>query len=327
MQWLVRHKYWITISSFILLVVIAFSLFSKDLVQKELVAGDQTMMMTDSMRHTFKVSMMTSRAIDDYFLGVHTQDPELLQNALDYLDAAIGFIEMGYIDSQALRTTAEPMIQEMAKHIETYGLTLTPAQAIEIKSQLNKIYHEVEALEQNIWIDFQKNYIAFQLNEIHLRLVYKYAFFGGLLLLTLIAFLYHRQRKTVKRMIEQDQQLQQLAYFDTVTQTLNRRGLEIELQKRITQADLNQTPFYIGMVDLDNFKHINDVFGLPTGDALLIELSHRLQTELAEQDVLGRLGGDEFLILFDAAHPATRMIEKCQQIIQTMHPAFYISEN
>ncbi|MGR4070397.1 sensor domain-containing diguanylate cyclase [Billgrantia sp. C5P2] len=85
------------------------------------------------------------------------------------------------------------------------------------------------------------------------------------------------------------------AEYDELTGVMNRRGLT-----RRTQALLNGTPSapcHLLLLDIDNFKVINDCYGHPAGDALLKLLATQLSNELRDQDVLARVGGEEFALL------------------------------
>ena len=82
------------------------------------------------------------------------------------------------------------------------------------------------------------------------------------------------------------------ARHDDLTGTLN-RGAVFELAQRC----LRDAPLSLIILDIDFFKHVNDAFGHPTGDAVLQELVQRLSTTLSGQGHIGRVGGEEFSIL------------------------------
>jgi len=69
------------------------------------------------------------------------------------------------------------------------------------------------------------------------------------------------------------------------------------LQYEIIRAERHQYGFAVIMIDLDNFKYINDTFGHPIGDMVLKELTAMLADGLRKGDVLARMGGDEFAII------------------------------
>lgn len=84
------------------------------------------------------------------------------------------------------------------------------------------------------------------------------------------------------------------AEFDDLTGTRNRRGLAnhlAQLNERRTEA-----AYYLLMIDIDYFKHVNDRYGHPAGDALLVEMAQRVHDTLRSDDCLARLGGEEFAV-------------------------------
>jgi len=92
-------------------------------------------------------------------------------------------------------------------------------------------------------------------------------------------------------------QLQELSVRDPLTNLYNRRKFEEFLRYEIIRAERHQHGFSVIMIDLDNFKYINDTFGHPIGDMVLKELTAMLTAGLRKGDVLARMGGDEFAII------------------------------
>lgn len=91
--------------------------------------------------------------------------------------------------------------------------------------------------------------------------------------------------------------LQQLSEHDALTGTLNRRSMHDKAQ-HLLDATLQQgLPATLVMVDADHFKRINDEFGHQTGDAVLCHLVSRIRQHMRSNDLLGRFGGEEFVLL------------------------------
>ena len=91
--------------------------------------------------------------------------------------------------------------------------------------------------------------------------------------------------------------LQQLSEHDSLTGTLNRRSMHDRAQA-LLDATLHQgLPATLVMVDADHFKRINDEFGHQTGDAVLCHLVSRIRQHMRSNDLLGRFGGEEFVLL------------------------------
>ncbi len=105
------------------------------------------------------------------------------------------------------------------------------------------------------------------------------------------------------------------AQIDYLTQLPNRRSLTENLQIQLTQFQSAQTRncFAVILLDVDRFKQINDTFGHDMGDRVLIAIANILQSHLRKQDIIGRWGGEEFLMIaqdataIDAAQTADRL--------------------
>lgn len=108
---------------------------------------------------------------------------------------------------------------------------------------------------------------------------------------------YGQLRRLVRssdKLKRQTGQARQLAYQDQLTGLPNRRALIAQL-RRSRPVDVDQLSGLI-MIDLDGFKPVNDTFGHPTGDRLLVTISQRLQATVADSGFVARLGGDEFCV-------------------------------
>ncbi len=88
------------------------------------------------------------------------------------------------------------------------------------------------------------------------------------------------------------------ARTDELTGLANRRYFLESLEKELSRFQRFRTPFSVAMLDIDHFKHVNDTFGHDAGDEVLNALSKLLVRELRTFDGIGRLGGEEFAILF-----------------------------
>lgn len=93
------------------------------------------------------------------------------------------------------------------------------------------------------------------------------------------------------------QQRAHLALIDPLTALLNRRGLFEALAQALAEAGSAKQPACLLFIDLDDFKHANDLAGHHTGDEILLAVSHALRAQLRPGEVVARLGGDEFAVL------------------------------
>ncbi len=107
----------------------------------------------------------------------------------------------------------------------------------------------------------------------------------------------------LKLLNEQLKKSQKEAHTDLLTGLINRRGLDKRLEVEIKKAFNSKLPFSVIMADIDHFKKINDTHGHLVGDSFLKSLAVLLNHKLRNDDVAGRFGGEEFLILL----PATKL--------------------
>jgi diguanylate cyclase (GGDEF)-like protein len=98
-----------------------------------------------------------------------------------------------------------------------------------------------------------------------------------------------------------EQTLTRLTHYESLTGLPNRALLGDRLAHAITRADRSGTLLAVMILDLDNFKEINDALGQAVGDQVLTEAARRLQACLRSTDTLARLGGDEFAVLLEGA--------------------------
>jgi diguanylate cyclase len=88
-----------------------------------------------------------------------------------------------------------------------------------------------------------------------------------------------------------------LVRHDQLTGTLNRRGLEEAFEKEAARAQRRQSALCVALLDIDNFKKLNDSLGHDAGDAALIHLTTVIKETMRPQDTVARFGGEEFIIL------------------------------
>jgi two-component system, cell cycle response regulator len=98
-------------------------------------------------------------------------------------------------------------------------------------------------------------------------------------------------------LIETRDALSHLATHDSLTSTLNRRAFSEALRREMNREGRQAQGMALAVLDIDDFKGINDRFGHQAGDEVLCGIVGRLTSNLRSYDVLGRLGGDEFVIL------------------------------
>ena len=129
-----------------------------------------------------------------------------------------------------------------------------------------------------------------------------------LLNIALIIFGWRRYRQLTHEISERkraEAQARQLAEIDPLTGCLNRRSMATATDALRARANARGDAVCYAMIDLDNFKYINDMYGHSAGDRVLVKLSERIREHLTEDAVLARLGGDEFAFVM-AYEPHSR---------------------
>ncbi|MGC2049155.1 MAG: diguanylate cyclase [Gallionella sp.] len=117
------------------------------------------------------------------------------------------------------------------------------------------------------------------------------------------------------------QQIEQLAHYDTLTHLPNRTLFYDRLGQAIMIAKRNKRSMVLLYIDLDGFKQVNDKMGHHAGDFLLVEVAKRLRLCVRESDTLARLGGDEFTVILNDTHEREDIEMLAIKIIETIkHP-------
>ncbi len=119
-------------------------------------------------------------------------------------------------------------------------------------------------------------------------------------------------------------QMREIASIDPLTDAYNRRYFEARILREFTRSRYRDDRLSIGMIDVDNFKSVNDSHGHLMGDVVLREIADIIRSHLRHSDILCRYGGDEFLILFPNT-PQEEAILICGQIQE--HIAAHVFQN
>ncbi|MBL8092390.1 MAG: GGDEF domain-containing protein, partial [Anaerolineales bacterium] len=115
-------------------------------------------------------------------------------------------------------------------------------------------------------------------------------------------------------------QAKEVSQTDHLTFILNRRAIINELQHELLRAERYNSLLSVSIIDVDHFKSINDTFGHPVGDVVLQRVAHRLSVGIRHPDVVGRYGGEEFLIILpssDSNAASEQAARLCKQIRET----------
>lgn len=111
-----------------------------------------------------------------------------------------------------------------------------------------------------------------------------------------------------KQLAQALSRMQDLAMVDELTGLKNRRAFFDDAEPAIAAARRRKQPIAVALLDLDFFKDVNDTYGHAMGDIVLKEVARRITSTLREEQIVGRLGGEEFVALLPDTTPAQALI-------------------
>jgi diguanylate cyclase len=101
----------------------------------------------------------------------------------------------------------------------------------------------------------------------------------------------------INRLHQELEQASDMVRHDALTGALNRKGMEEALEREVGRTRRKETPLCLAMLDIDNFKKLNDTHGHAAGDEALVHLTQVVRETLRPQDTLARYGGEEFVVI------------------------------
>lgn len=124
-----------------------------------------------------------------------------------------------------------------------------------------------------------------------------------------------RQAQTL--LVQKNRELEELSTTDTLTGLANRLRLDGALERDLSRCARSPAPLSIIMLDIDHFKSINDTHGHQVGDRVLIAVARALERNIRMADLLGRWGGEEFMLICNSTlEEATALAEKLRLELQ-----------
>jgi diguanylate cyclase (GGDEF)-like protein len=125
--------------------------------------------------------------------------------------------------------------------------------------------------------------------------------------------------RSATRIVELEEKLRRQATLDALTGVLNRGAIMERLEVEMDRSGREGDSLCVAMVDLDHFKQINDTYGHSVGDSVLCEAARRMCSVVRPYDVVGRYGGEEFIVVFSRCDEQTALsiVERIRETIST----------
>ncbi|MDX1352944.1 MAG: diguanylate cyclase [Thiomicrorhabdus sp.] len=241
----------------------------------------------------------------------------LVNSPLEGLEAVSQGKAFGYVDNIAV----------IGYHINKAGLTNiqisgeTPFRA-DVTMAVRKDWPELQSILQKVFDSMDEGTQA-DLSRAWLKVDYKtqiewrrvVLILIPTLLIGLMILLYSRKLKQLNRKLTEsnqelietqkdlqktNKQLEVLSTVDFLTGAYNRKYTDTILEQEVSRSERYDTQLSLLMIDLDNFKQINDLYGHLVGDEVLVKVSKHLKKHIRKSDTLGRWGGEEFMIITPA---------------------------
>lgn len=281
---------------------------------KKVLESQQTIINIDSLRFTFKISIMSQKGLTILRQAIREQDRNKLMQATDYFYVALGFADKGLIKNGNFVDEIKSILKNITNSIENNGLNITPAQLKDITHKTELVSIKAEHQERLDWGAIQQNYIDFNTHEFQIRQLFIALTITSAFFLILTLGFIATQRKLLKDNKQKSSELYQTALYDSLTQIPNRKNIENLLQHQIKCSIEDESSFFICLIDMDDFKKVNDLLGHVAGDELLKKTVNTILNIIKKTDDIGRLGGDEFLIIFDSQTSYSQLTATLQKI-------------
>jgi len=177
--------------------------------------------------------------------------------------------------------------------------------------------------EESVFLNQPQNIFVTHTKEVFLGIIFTIALFLAVsTLLLFIVWRKNRQLREANVKIREAQKIaEDLARQEPLTELLNRRGLMPFIHYEMNRKKRMDRPVSLMLLDIDNFKDINDTCGHETGDTVLKELADAMSRSSRETDIIARWGGDEFLVLVSETSGRNTVVlaDKFRKEIMRLH--------
>jgi diguanylate cyclase len=130
----------------------------------------------------------------------------------------------------------------------------------------------------------------------------------------------------VRQLEAELEQVSEQVREDQLTGTLNRRGLDDAMEREIARSERKNLPLCVAVLDLDNFKRLNDTYGHQAGDEALVHLARVIKKTLRPTDIVARYGGEEFVCVFSETD-LPQAVEVMKRVQRELTKRFFLHNN
>ncbi|WP_257985350.1 diguanylate cyclase domain-containing protein [Shewanella sp. GutCb] len=193
---------------------------------------------------------------------------------------------------------------------------------------INSVIDNIDrAQQQKIHQKWVSQTIEFGREDFENRLRLSIIVFSALAVLVIVALLANRRlRREVALRIAAENKMALFAKHDSLTKLPNRSMIEERLEQAILTHSREMSQFAVIFVDLDGFKAINDEYGHHVGDDYLIAISQALNNAVRRADTVGRLGGDEFIVILHKVDSISAANDVAELLLQRLSSPFVIDQ-
>ncbi len=227
-----------------------------------------------------------------------------LSNGITICDATMPDLPLVYVNPAFQRITGYPAHETCGQNCRfLHGSDTEQPGLTEIRKALREV-RDARVLLRNYRKDGTMFWNEFYLSPI-LDLAGRLTHFVGI-------------QNDVTDRVEARHELDHLAHYDALTGLVNRGLLMEQLKQALLRAERSGGRIAVLFFDLDNFKHVNDVFGHDAGDRLLKVVAERLKTCSRAGETVARLGGDEFIVVLEDLSDERQPTEVMQRIVSAV---------
>lgn len=205
------------------------------------------------------------------------------------------------------------------------------------KSRSMLIYSATTLIVSGIYVVIHPMPAAFEINNNYI--IVQCILFGLMYVISSVVFEIHQRhittihqqvddlKKEVTGRIQAEKKSQHLALYDQLTQLPNRHMFLDQLQDAMDYSSQQGLTLYVAFIDIDFFKLINDTLGHSRGDELLMLIGNRLSNTINEGDCVGRVSGDEFVLMFQETAEGIDIDAITRRILRRINEPFQLGDN